>query len=146
MAPPVDHFRQHDSGREGKADDHERVRTIPALRARPRAELRRRRRKRRHFPGAAVRRGLASNSRADQAGFQLPEERGILGERLREFGLQPALCGRARSEIVQAIRCPLDCLVERFHFLLGGSSPVAMRQIFDALRLATIVAAAPRPA
>ena len=48
----------------------------------------------------------------------------------------------AIGELLQAVRGPVHELIALAHFLTGGSSPVATRQIFEAARLAASVAAA----
>ena len=89
--------------------------------------------------------GSSPRARDNQTRLQLPQERGILGELLRELRGRPAALGSLAREILERGGAPLDERVAP-HRRVGGSSPVAIRQICDAARRAASVAAAPRPA
>src|SRR3954453_23048597 len=93
MAPPVDHLREDDPRREADADHEPRRRAragAALLGLGPRAELRYRRRNLR-LAGSLVGRRLALRALDDQARLQLADELRVLGERLGELRLQPAL-------------------------------------------------------
>src|SRR5205814_550627 len=96
--------------------------------------------------GLFVRRGLALRPRSHQARLQLAQEVGVLRERLGELRLEPVLVREPLRCGLRLVRDALHDLVALRHFLVGGSSPVAIRQIRDAARRAVIVAAALRPA
>ncbi len=91
-----------------------------------------------------VGRSLPLRPRHDQARLQLAEERGIVCQRLCDLGGDAPLRGGFVGDFLKPIRDPVDELVGFRHFLAGGSSPVATRQTFEAVRRATIVAAAAR--
>src|SRR5439155_26470801 len=83
----------------------------------------------------------------DQARLQLAEEGGVGGQLLREPFADPvAAAGRTARELLQARGSALDEEIALSHRLVGGASPVAIRQIVEAARRAAIVAPAPRPA
>src|ERR671931_953325 len=141
MPPPVDPLREHDSRGERNADDEPRARAA-ALRLRKLAQLRARRRE--HRPARLlVGRSLAPRARLDQARLHLPDQVGVLRERLGELRLHAAFAGELIRELLQPVRRPLDLLICRCHFFVGGSSPVSVRQIPAAVRRETIVATAP---
>src|SRR5215213_2965381 len=139
MAPPVDQLRDHDARNERSADDEERVRAATSLLLRA-GELRLRRSARRAAPGGLVGRRLAPRPRGDQARLQLPQERCVVGQRLRELGGDASAGGRAVRDVAQAVRGAVDQLVTLVHFLAGGSSPVAMRYTREATTRAPIAA------
>ena len=92
--------------------------------------------------GLLVRRRLALRPGGDEARLQLAQERGVVGQFLRDLRLDTALRGCPIGQLLQAVRGLVDELIALAHFLTGGSSPVATRQIFEAVRLAASVAAA----
>ena len=67
----------------------------------------------------------------------------LFGEPLADPVAAP---GGAAREALQALGPALHEQIAFRHRLVGGASPVAMCQIFEAVRLAAIVAPAPRPA
>ena len=81
-----------------------------------------------------------------EARLELAQESGIVGERLADLRLDAAFALGVLHERLELVGGRLDCLVAARHFFVGGSSPVATRQIFDASRRDVIVAAAPSPA
>src|SRR5262245_8743324 len=141
MASPVDELGDHDPGGERDAEDEERARPLRALGLRPLPQLR---------PGRSDvtlggllvlgRRALRAGR--DQARLQLAQERGVVGELLGELPLDAAFGRCLIRHLLQAVRRLVDELVALAHFLTGGSSPVATRQIPEAAFLAAIVAAA----
>jgi hypothetical protein len=141
MASPVDDLGDQDAGRECDAKDEERIRPLDALGLRPLPEL---------GPGRSdvtlrgllVRRRLALRTGDDEARLQLAQERCVVGQLLCELPLDPAFRGCLIGHLLQAVRRPVDELIAPAHFLTGGSSPVATRQIPEAAFLAAMVAAA----
>jgi hypothetical protein len=141
MASPVDDLGDQDAGGEGDAENEERTRPPAALDFGPLPEL---------GPGGSdltlrgllVRRGLTFRPGDDQARLQLAQEYGIVRQLLRELRFDPAFRGRPIGELLETVRGPVDELIALAHFLTGGSSPVATRQILEAARLAASVAAA----
>jgi hypothetical protein len=144
MASPVEPLGEGDAREERDSDDDERVRTASAVsaRLRPPAELRTCGRDAR-VARRSILRELAFRAGLDQARLQLPEEVGVVCERLGQFCLDSTLGRRALRELLQLIGRAIKLLVDRAHFFTGGCSPVAIRQIPEAARLAIIVAAAP---
>src|SRR4051812_12640472 len=147
MAPPIDPLGEQDTDRERRACDNEWIRTAaaPLGRLRPRAELRTAGRAPR-LAGLFVRRRFALGARLDQARLQLAQERGVVCELIGELRLDPARCSGLVGELVELVRALIHDLVRLRHFFVGGSSPVATRQIWEAARRAAIVATAARPA
>jgi hypothetical protein len=141
MTSPVDELGEHDPGGESDPDDEERVRPAAAgLRAL--AELRARRGDG-AVRGSAVSRRLSLCSGEDEARLQLAQERGIVGQRLRELGGDASLGGSLVGDFLEPRCGSVDELVGLRHFFFtGGSSPVVTRQIFEAVRRAAMVAAA----
>src|SRR6266540_2375564 len=143
MSPPVDELGEADPCGECDPQDEERVRAAVPLRSL--AEL-----------GGGGRddvltrlevgRRLPFDARGDQARLHAPEERSVLGERLRELGGHAAGRGRAIRQALELAGSALHQSVALRHFLAGGCSPVATRQTREATARAPIVAAAPRPA
>jgi len=148
MASPVDDLCEHDPGDERCADDDQRWRTAAgALALRARADLRPGTCRRGRRLGLLVRRRLAASAGSDQARLQLAQENRIRAELLRQpFADAVAAGGQSIGQLLQAVRAALDEQVAFRHFLTGGVSPVATRQILEAARLAAIVAPAERPA
>jgi hypothetical protein len=144
MTSPVDHLRDRVADREGCADDEPRTRAAAAslLRRRPRQLRGGRRPRGRRFD----RRRLALGARRDQARLQLAEELRVVGERGADLRLDAAASLRLLDDRLELVGGGLDCLVAARHRFVGGSSPVATRQIFDASLRAAIVEAAPIPA
>jgi len=70
----------------------------------------------------------------------------ICGEVVRELGGEAALRRGLPRQLLQAVGAALDQEVAFRHRFAGGGSPVARRQIFDAVRRAAIVAPAAKPA
>ena len=66
----------------------------------------------------------------------------VVGQLLRDLGLDPALRGGLVGQPLEPVRGVVDKLIALRHFFTGGSSPVATRQILDAAFLAASVAAA----
>jgi len=86
------------------------------------------------------------DARLDQARLQLAEKHGVLGKRPRHLSRDAsAACGAFRKAS-ETFGAAIDERIALHYFLVGGSSPVATRQMPEAARRATIVAAAPRPA
>src|SRR6478609_6284899 len=135
IAPPVDPLGQEDAGGQRGSGDQPGTRaaaTRHLLPLRPRAQLRARRR-------------LALGARLDQARLQLPDEVRVLCERLGELGLEAALACHLVGKLPKLVRCSFDCLIG-CHFLVGGSSPVSVRQIrAEARRAPTAATAAMAP-
>src|SRR3954465_1637879 len=144
MASPIDELREHDPGDECRTDDDERVRAALLLQLLALAELRARRRQRR-LPGLLIPRGFALRARLDQARLQLADEVGVLRERLGELRLHAALAGHVIRELLQLVRRAFDLLIGCRHFLVGGSSPVSVRQMRAGVPPETIVASAAIP-
>ena len=80
----------------------------------------------------------------DQARLELAQELGVVGQRLREPGGEASFARSSVGHVLQLVGRPVHQLISlRRHFLTGGSSPVATRQIVDAvLRAASVAAAA----
>src|SRR5438874_2633466 len=93
MSPPVDPLREDDAGGQRNADDEPRIWTATALRLGTLAELRTRRRERR-FSGFLVRRRLPFRACFDQARLHLPDQVGVLRQRLGELRLHAAFAGQ----------------------------------------------------
>src|SRR5689334_14302037 len=140
IVSPVDEPCEDDAGCEGDADDQERVR--PAA---PAGLLR--------FASGGidgsvgrrlVLRRPALRARLDQARLELAQERGVVGQSLRELGGHASFGGGLVCHALEVVRRAVDGLVAlRGHRLTGGSSPVATRQIAVAvLRAASVAAAA----
>src|SRR6266542_5373015 len=90
MASPVDPLREEDPRRERNAHHEPGIRAAAFLsRLRPGAELRARGRDRR-LPRLLVRRRLPPRARLDQARLHLPDQVGVLRQRLRELRFEPA--------------------------------------------------------
>ena len=143
MPSPVDPLRQNDARNERCAHHDPRVRPAAvSLRLRPRTELRAGRRE--PWPaGFVVRRSPTPGARLDEARLHPPDELGVLGKRLGELGLQPALTGHLICQLLQLVGHSIDCLVGA-HFVVGGSSPVSVRHTRAAARRETTVARAPK--
>src|SRR5690242_827314 len=141
MAPPVDPLGEDDAGDDGSADDQKRIRTTVLLGLLPLPELRTCRRQRR-LARLLVRGCLPSCARLDQARLELTDEVGILRERLGELRLDAALAGELVRHLLQLVCGALDILIGVGHLFVGGSSPVSVRQIREAVRRDTIVATA----
>src|SRR5215211_3902951 len=141
MAPPVDDPRERDAERDRGSDNDPRARPAGARRLGACPELRSRRRDA-TLGRLLVRRQLASRARLDEARLELAQELGVVGERLRELRLHAALQREPVGLLLELVRCG----VEAAHFLVGGSSPVAIRQIRDESRRAATVATAPKSA
>src|SRR5207248_9476644 len=94
-------------------------------------------------PGLLVLRRVALCARLDQARLHLPDQVGILRERLGELRLHASFAVQLVCVLLQLVGRALDFLISRGHFFAGGSSPVSVRQICAAVRRETIVAAAP---
>jgi hypothetical protein len=149
MTPPVENLGEQHSRHERGTDhdDRRRAFSAPPAPLRALAELRARRSGRGWGAGLLVGRCLPSRTCLDQAWLQLAQEGSVIGQL---FG-QPladavaARCGPA-GKLLQALSASLDRVIGLRHFLTGGASPVAMRQIFEAARRAAIVAPAARPA
>jgi hypothetical protein len=62
---------------------------------------------------------------------------------LGELRPQAAFARKLIRELLELVRRALDFLIG-CHFLVGGSSPVRVRQIREAARRETIVASAPK--
>src|SRR5688500_8609682 len=145
MSPPVDQLREHRADAEGHSGDDERI--GPALRALrlPPAQLGAAGAPSRPGAGLGILRRLALRARDDQGGLQLAEEVGVVrelvGQLARDAALRRGLAGQRLELVGAALDDPVALVAHR---LAGGFSPVATRQIPDAVRLATIVAAAPR--
>src|SRR4029453_153156 len=92
MSPPVDPLGQGDSRDDGDANDEPRIRAAAVPVLRPLAELRARTCER-GSSRLLVRRRLALGARLDQARLHLPDEAGILRQRLGQLGFEPALRG-----------------------------------------------------
>jgi hypothetical protein len=92
--------------------------------------------------GLLVRRRLALCAGGDEARLQLAQECRVVGQLLRELRFDAAFRRCAIGHLLQAVRGPIHELVALAHFLTGGSSPVATRQILEAAFLAAMVAAA----
>jgi hypothetical protein len=141
MASPVDPFCEHDPGGNCDADDDPRGRSAALpLALRTLAELWARRRDV-SLAGLLVRRSFAPGTCFDQAGLHLPDQICIVGQRLGDLRLQPAFAGELIRKPLQLVCCALDFLIGS-HFFVGGSSPVSVRQIREAVRRETIVARA----
>jgi hypothetical protein len=141
MASPVDDLGDHDPGRERDAEDEEGIRALGALGLRPlpelgpgRSDVTRR--------GLLVRRRVALRAGGDEAWLQLAEERCVVGQLLRELPFDTAFRPCPIGHFLEAVRGPVDELIALAHFMTGGSSPVATRQMLEAAFLAAMVAAA----
>src|SRR4051794_3400598 len=142
MTPPVDDLREHDADREGGGDHDERVRAallhalraLRHLRAGGSAPLR---------AGLLVLRRVALGAGDHEARLQLAQEVGVLGDRLGGLRGHAVALGRLLAQIVELVGGGLHDAVALVHLLVGGSSPVAMRQMLAETRRAASVARAP---
>ena len=77
-------------------------------------------------------------------GLGLAQELGVVRQRLCELGGDPSFGSGLVGHLLELVRGPVHDLIGfRRHFFVGGSSPVATRQIFVAvLRAASVAAAA----
>src|SRR6266480_5417825 len=139
IVAPVDHLRDGDPHCEGDADDEKRARAtalagaLSTLGGRLDASV----------AGLLVGRRRSLRTRPDQARLELAQELGVVGQRLRELGGDPAFCGGLVGHLLELVRGSVHDLIGfRRHFRVGGSSPVATRQIFEAVLRAARVAAA----
>jgi hypothetical protein len=144
MPSPVDPLRECDARDECDAYDDPHSRSATVLLLRTLAQLWARWCKR-DMTGLLVRRRFSFCPSFDQAGLHLPDQIGIVGQRLRNLCLQSTFAGEVVRKLLQFVRRLLDLLISRRHFFLGGSSPVSVRQIRVAVRRETIVATAASP-
>ena len=102
---------------------------------------------RRGSPGCSFVGSVALRARGHQAGLELTQEGGVVGELVGQLRLHASLGGRALGELLELVGAAVDQLVGLGrHFLIGGCSPVATRQIREAARREAIVARAPSAA
>src|SRR5581483_1621539 len=146
MPPPIDDLGEHVPRCERGPDHEPRARAVPPPAARTGALELRPGGRAPDSAGRLVGRSLALRARLDQARLQLPEEVRVLGQGCADLRLHAAGRLRLPHERVELVGRALDCLIRLRHFFVGGSSPVATRQILDASLRAAIVEAAPRPA
>src|SRR4051794_22463623 len=145
MASPVDDLRDHDAERERRGDHDEGVRAallralrlLRQLRAGGRMPLR---------AGLLVLRRVAARAGHHEARLQLAQEVGVVGERLGDLRRHAVPRGRLRAQILDLLGRAFHDAVALVHFLVGGSSPVMMRQRLAETRRAASVASAPMPA
>jgi hypothetical protein len=141
MTPPIDQFRERQPSGGCCADQRQRVPHVAGVSAPRRWCLNG------HWLLAGGR--LAADALDDQRRLQLAQELCVLLERLCELpGKTPAvsgLLGQAVQPLGAALNRPI-CSSRHGHFLVGGSSPVTVRQTREAVRRAAIVAAALNPA
>ena len=150
MAPPVDDLGEHDPGDERRADD----RAAGRGPCRPCASSSSAASAASGPPGPArrfgarllVRRRVALRASLDQARLQLPQERRVVAQLLRE-PLADAVASRrgAVGEVLQLVGAALDEEVALVDFFTGAPRPSARRQSWDAARRAAIVATAAMP-
>src|SRR5436190_4030995 len=137
---PVDDLREDNARGEGEADKEERAGPAAAPGTLRLGAGRR--------DGAVARllvlRCPPLRAGLDQARFELAQELGVVGQRLCELGGEASFAGSRVGHLLQLVGRAVDQLIRlRRHFLTGGSSPVATRQIVDAvLRAASVAAAA----
>jgi hypothetical protein len=145
MAPPIDRLGNGKPSRRCASDDGCGAR--PSLRV-PGTRPDRSRSDDRLRP--LVGRRVALHASLDQARLQLAQKGGVLGKRLSEFAHDDTTTSGGLGQRAQALRASFDYRIgfRRAHgyFFVGGSSPVVTRQILEAARRATIVAAAPTTA
>src|SRR5262249_44767315 len=68
----------------------------------------------------------------------------VFGERLGELRLQATFAGKLIRKLLELVRRALDSLIGRRHFfLIGGSSPVGVRQMRLAVGREAMVGSAP---
>src|SRR4029077_11911682 len=114
---------------ERRADHEPRTRPAAALSLRLRARELRAGRCAPRAAGRLVRRGLALCARLDQARLQLAQEVGVVRQRLADLTLDAAARPGAPDETVELVGGRFDRCVAPRHFLIGGASPVATRQM-----------------
>src|SRR5262245_10780919 len=148
MAPPVDPFRDEDPGNERRAHDDPGVGTptTTLLLLRRGAAVRLGGRRDGGLTRLLVRRCLAVHACLDQAGLHPPEEVGVLGERIGELRLHAFFARHAVGEVLDLARRLVDSVIRCAHFLTGGSSPVNIRQMPEAVRRPISAARAVSPA
>jgi hypothetical protein len=142
MSPPVENLGDGDARNQRDSEDEERVRPSTP---RPFSELRPARADD-VLSGREVGRRFALHARHHKAWLHAAQEGRILGERFRQLGHETARGSRPVREALQLLRAALHERIASGHFLTGGCSPVATRQIRDASVRAPMVAAAPSPA
>ncbi len=96
------------------------------------------------WPGFWFGRRHSLRTRLDQARLELAQELGVVGQRLRDLRGDPAFGGGLVGHLLEVVRGLVHDLIGfRRHFFAGGSSPVATRQIAEAvLRAASVATAA----
>jgi hypothetical protein len=143
MSPPVEELGDRDTRSQRDTEDEERVRPASLLRAL--AVLR-------SAGGHDILSRLEVLGRlapcpcGDETRLHVTKERRVLSERLRELRHEAARAGGTIGQTLELVRSTLHEGIASGHFLTGGCSPVATRQMREATVRAPIVAAAPRPA